>query len=223
MRRIIEYLRFFFYVSVNWNIWLAFFMLYHDVRGAWRYGAHGTFIPEPLHRLTIQQADISNSSPYEAVNFYMLEKLLGSFRQMTNDDAIVDLGCGKGRVLIVAAHYGFKKLTGIDFASELCREAVSNMRAAATRFPGLEWQVFHSDVLEYEIRPLDNVFFMFNPFGEATISRFVGKLDHSCKMYPRKTWFIYASPRHAGVLLKRGFKQVYSHQLMNLSGCIMCR
>lgn len=123
MKLFLQYAHFFFYTTSNWNLGLAFFMLYHDIRGAFKYGPRKTFAPVPLRRLTIHNADISKSSPYEAVSFYMLEKLLTAFRSFSEENSIVDLGCGKGRVLVVATHYGFKRITGIDFAKELCGEA----------------------------------------------------------------------------------------------------
>ncbi|HKZ65584.1 MAG TPA: hypothetical protein VJ111_04480 [Chitinophagaceae bacterium] len=72
MKTVLQYIRFFFYTSRNWNIWLAFFMLYHDIRGAMKYGIRRTFAPVQLRHLTLTNTDISKSSPYEAVNYYML-------------------------------------------------------------------------------------------------------------------------------------------------------
>ena len=198
-------------------------MLYHDIRGAFRYGLRKTFAPVPLKYLTIENADLTRSSPYEAVNYYMLEKLLTTFRILSQEVSIVDLGCGKGRVMAVAAHLGFKKITGIDFAKELCDEAVFNMRTAQIRIADIDWKVVHGNVLDYTIKPDDAVFFMFNPFVEVTLTQFLDNLEHSCKSFPRKTWFLYATPLHVGALLNRGYKIVYQKKLMNLAGKIFCR
>jgi len=35
----------------------------------------------------------------------------------------IDIGCGKGRVLLMAAEHGFRKIIGIDFAADLCLTA----------------------------------------------------------------------------------------------------
>ncbi|HLG38929.1 MAG TPA: class I SAM-dependent methyltransferase, partial [Chitinophagaceae bacterium] len=123
MKTIFQYIGFFFYTAFNWSPWLAFFILYHDIRGAIQYSIRRTFTPVKLSRLTISNADITKSSPYEAVNYFMLEKLLTAFRRLSPGNSITDLGCGKGRVIAVAAHFGFTNITGIDFAKELCEEA----------------------------------------------------------------------------------------------------
>ena len=223
MKTVFQYARFFFYTTSNWSIWLAFFMLYHDIRGAFTYGLRKTFTPVQLKHLTIENGDITRSSPYEAVNYYMLEKLVKSFRILSSESSIIDLGCGKGRVMVVAAHSGFKKITGIDFAKELCDEAVLNMNRAQDRFHDTSWKIIHGNVLDYSIMADDTVFFMFNPFVEATLNQFLDNLEQSCKQFPRKTWFLYASPVHVSALQKRGYKVVFRKKLMNLEGKILCK
>jgi SAM-dependent methyltransferase len=220
MKTVLQYIRFFFYVALNWNLPLAFFVLYHDIRGALKYRIK-TFVPVPLTRLNTGNADISKSSPYEAVNYYMLERLLAVFRRLSALDSIVDLGCGKGRVMVVAAHFGFIRITGIDFASELCAAASANMKKTQEKFPGLSWKVINLNVLDYPIQPGDKVFFMFNPFDQETLVRFLGKLEQSCKTHPRKTYFIYASPQHLAVLESRGYQVIYRRTLLNLKGVIL--
>ena len=223
MKTVIQYIRFFFYTAINWNIWLAFFMLYHDIRCALKYGIRRTFAPVQLRHLTLTNADMSLSSPYEAVNYYILEKLLATFRKLSVPNSIVDLGCGKGRVMVVAAHLGFKKITGIDFARELCEEAICNMKRTKDSMPGIDWNVIHANVLDYTILPDDAVFFMFNPFVGHTLHLFLDRLEESCKLFPRKTWFLYASPLHAGALQKRGYEIIFRQKLMNMEGLILCK
>ena len=104
-----------------------------------KYGSRRTFAPVKLRDLTITNADILKSSPYEAVSYFMLEKLLTAFRRLSSDTSIVDLGCGKGRVMIVAAYFGFKQIAGVDFAKELCEEATSNMKRVQSDIPGIDW------------------------------------------------------------------------------------
>lgn len=222
VKTVVQYIRFFFYIAINWNIWLAFFTLYHDIRGGIKYKIR-TFSPVALKHLNIQNADISKSSPYEAVNYYMLEMLLKAFRKFSNSHSIVDLGCGKGRVMAVSAYFGFTHITGIDFAKELCQEAILNMNKTQVLIPGINWQVINADVVDYAIQPDDSVFFMFNPFVEETLNIFLNKLEVSCRLFPRKSYFIYASPQHANALEKKGYELIYSYRIMNLRGMIFSK
>jgi len=222
VKTVFQYIRFFFYIAWNWTPWLAFFILYHDIRGAIKYGIR-TFAPVKLTDLTITNADITKSSPYEAVNYYMLEKLLNEFRKLSQATSIVDLGSGKGRVMVVAAYFGFTQITGIDFAKELCEEASANMKKIEKDYPVIAWKVITANVLDYKILPEDSVFFMFNPFAEETLASFLDKLEESCRLFPRKIYVLYASPLHTSTLQKRGYDIVYSHSLMNLKGVILLK
>ena len=222
MRKVWQYISHFFYVAVNWNIWMAFFMVYDNIRGALKYGSN-TLIPIELKNLTITGGDIKKASRYEAVSFYMLEQLLTAFRKISGETSIIDLGCGKGRMMMVAPHFGFTNIKGIDFARELCQQAIANMKVKEKQFPGIKSKVIHQNVEEYDIRPGDSVFFMFNPFDSQVLKNFLRKLDASCEQFPRTTYFIYASPQHQQMLLDDGYALVYQKQKMYLKGIIAVR
>lgn len=217
-----KYLSHFWYVAINWNIWMAFFMLYDNIRGSRKYGSN-TFATIELKNLTLVNGDIKKASRYEAVSFYMLEKLFSAFRKISGQSSIVDLGCGKGRVMMVAAHFGFTEITGIDFAREVCEDAIVNMQKKQKQFPEIKWKVLNQNVQDYEIGPSDSVFFMFNPFTQSVLRKFLKNLDASCDQFPRTTYFLYASPQHQKLLLDNGYAIIFQKQKMHLRGIIMVR
>ena len=219
MKTFWQYISYFFYNAINWSLWLALFVLYHDIRGAFKYGIH-TFSPIDLKKLTITNGDTSKASRYEAVNFFLLEKLLENFRKLSSVTSIVDLGCGKGRVLVVAAYYGFTNIKGIDFAVELCQEATKNMEKVKSKFPLIHWKIINSSIEEYDILPDDTVFFMFNPFTEEIIRIFLNKLERSCQQFPRTTYFLYASPLYKELLTGIGYEIIFQKRIMHLQGII---
>lgn len=222
MKNLWKYISHFWYVAINWNIWMAFFMLYDNIRGSIKYGT-GTFAPVELKDMKIVGGDIKKSSRYEAVSFYMLEKLFNAFRKLSGERTIVDLGCGKGRMMMVAAHFEFDHVTGIDFAANLCELAMANAQKKGVQFPGVKWEVFNEDVNDYDIKPTDCVFFMFNPFNEIVLKKFLQKLDDSCSHFPRQVYFLYASPQHDQLLLDDGYVIVYQKEKMYLKSIIAVR
>jgi SAM-dependent methyltransferase len=222
MKLIWKYISHFWYVATNWNIWMAFFMVYDNIRGSLRYGTN-TFIPVELKDLTITNGDRKKASRYEAVSFYMLEKLLSAFQKVSGLKSIIDLGSGKGRVLMVAPHFGFTNITGIDFAKELCEQATANMKEKEKQFPGIRWNIINENVEHYEIRNEDSVFFMFNPFTEVVLKNFLEKLDQSCHQFPRSIYFLYASPQYQQLLLDNGYAIIYQKQMMHLESVIAVR
>lgn len=222
MKTFLNYIKHFFYVAINWNIWMAFFMVYDNIRGAIKYGSN-TFTPVALKKLTIKNGDIQKASPYEAVSFYMLEKLLEAFRKISSETSIIDLGSGKGRIMMVAAHFGFNHMTGIDFARELCSQAIVNMTKKEKQFPGIQWQVLNQNVEDYSIASYDSVFFMFNPFTKEVLEHFIKKLEASCEQFPRPIYFLYASPLYQQSLLDSGYAIIYQKQRMHMKAIIAVR
>ncbi len=208
MKKLIHNIYAFFYLCINWNPWLAIFITWHELKRGPKYGID-TVMPERLEILTIPEGDIKKSLPYEAVSYYLLEKLLSQFRKLSDASSITDIGCGKGRVMVVAAHFGFRVIRGIDFAKELCEEAAANMERIQTKFPGLSWKVTFGDVLNYELTTDDSVFFMFNPFNKEVLEKFLQKVERSIAATPRQIWFIYASPLYLDSLLQYGYHVIW--------------
>lgn len=224
MKKLLHNIYNFFYVGFNWNLPLAFFVTWHEVKRGAKYKIN-TIKRVSLDDLTISEGDKTKSSPYEALNFYILENLLDHFRKsFPNEKSLVDVGSGKGRIMVAAAHFGFTNITGIDFAKELCESARQNINHIQSRFPGTTFNIYCNDILNYPIKSVDNVFFLFNPFNKEIMEKFSDKIDESVKENPRTIYFIYANPLQKNVLLERGYKEIFSiKKLRLLEGIILMR
>ena len=221
MKKWLNYIKLFWYFAANWNPVLAGFILWHEVRGEKKYGIT-TSEPVELSKLTISNGNIKQSSRYEAVNYFILEALLSRLRTITNETSFTDLGCGKGRAMAVAAHYGFTKIKGVDFAKEVCSVAEHHLQNLPTQFPEMEYELHCQNVLEYEIEPNESVFFLFNPFSDEIISRFLEKVNISTAQYPRTIYFLYASPKHVETFFEFEYEPVYrKRKLKWLDGVIL--
>jgi SAM-dependent methyltransferase len=107
----------------------------------------------------------------------------------------VDFGCGKGRVLMMAARYGFRRVVGVDFSAELCRVARRNLEIFRQRTGvSVEFEVVEADVLAYPFRDDENVFYLFNPFDAVVMRRILARIDESRRRAPRPVWLIYYYP-----------------------------
>ena len=214
----------FFYVAFNWNLPLAIFITWHEIKRGPKYNIN-TIKPVSLEALTITEGDISKSSPYEALNFYILETLLENFRKLfPREKSILDIGSGKGRVMVVAAHYGFKNITGVDFARELCAVAERNISKISVQFPDTIFIIHCKDILKYTIDKSDKVFFLYNPFNKEVMEKLVEKIDRSVKEHARTIYIIYANPQQKEVLLQNGYREVFSiKKLRLLEGVILLK
>src|SRR2546423_7653399 len=79
-----------------------------------------------LSTTSFAPARLRDATIYGPVNGWAFRKLLRTIR-LPRNSAFVDLGCGLGRACILAAEYGFEKVTGVELAPELCAAANENI------------------------------------------------------------------------------------------------
>jgi SAM-dependent methyltransferase len=114
---------------------------------------------------------------------------------LPKDGAFVDLGSGKGRVLLIAAQSGFQRIIGVEFSRELCEIARENVKAFLRQTQiEVQIEVIESDVATWPIDCGYNVFFMFHPFKINVLARFLDNLHSSLTQFPRKIWLILNNP-----------------------------
>jgi len=125
--------------------------------------------------------------------FEMLRHLAIDYTQYE----FVDLGSGKGRALLVASEFPFRRITGVEFARELHEIASENIR----RYRGgtqkcREITALHCDAMEYRFAEVPTVVFMFNPFRPAVLTPVLRELEASIRRRPRDVILVYQSPFH---------------------------
>lgn len=122
-------------------------------------------------------------------------------KHFSKEDTFVDLGSGKGRTLLIASDY-LDNLKGVEFSEELCDIARKNIIVYGNK-TGKNLQdkvsVFCTDVTKYIISDEDNIFYLYNPFNETVLSKFISNLEISISKAPRKVWIIYYYPVHSSV------------------------
>jgi SAM-dependent methyltransferase len=154
---------------------------------------------DTIEIIELDQLDIpSDNKPfgmrYEVTRARPFRKLLHTL-QLPRDGVFVDLGSGKGRVLMLAAEYGFRKIIGVEFSSQLNAIAHDNIAVFQEKqHLDSDIEIIESDVVNYEIEPDQIVFFMFNPFYTIIIETLLEKIARSLEKHPRKVWLIYQYP-----------------------------
>lgn len=211
--KFLYYFKYFYFITKNWNVKLAAFTVYHEIKGEKKYQIDTIRIDNLQHQ-KIKSNNLKHASIYQATNYFIIEK---AFEFLRNDNAnhyIVDFGCGRGRVLVVAAFYGFKKITGIDFGESLCREAELNIGKIKPLFPQTNFEIICDDAVNYSIENDTNVFFFFNPFDEIVMLQIVKNILSSLKKNARKIYIVYINPLHKEIFLSAGFQEEYFFRKM---------
>jgi SAM-dependent methyltransferase len=146
---------------------------------------------------------VEHARPYGATQVMALR---GLFRTLDVDPGrvLVDFGSGKGRVLMVAAQFGFRSVRGVEFSAGLCDVAQRNIERFR-RKAGIEtdFEIIHADAAGYAVRPDEDVFFLFNSFDDHVLERVLANIAHSYIMRPRPMLLIYRRPVHEAVITER--------------------
>ncbi len=169
-----------------------------------RYGVETQAWAE-LRDLTIRGDHRAQGARYQPTHVGPLRRMLRVLRhRFTPGRAFVDLGCGKGRALMVAAEFGFPVIRGIEFAHELCAVATANC-AAYKRRRGIAtaFHIIEADVVWYPLVGDETVIFMFNPFDAAIMSRVLDNITASLAASPRRLLILYHNPRQSRVIAQR--------------------
>jgi hypothetical protein len=109
--------------------------------------------------------------------------------------ALVNFGSGKGRVLLVASEFPFKRIIGVEFARELHEIACQNVKAYRSPTQKCrDLQCLHQNAAEFVFPPEPLVIFMENPFGPEVLKRVFKNLQSSLLEIPRNAALIYENP-----------------------------
>ena len=104
------YIKYFYFLFINWNIKIAWIMIKQEIAGEKKYGINTTGADE-LYKLEKQGIDISHATIYMPVSYTLLEEAFKQLNFYKPQVHFLDIGCGKGRALCVAAGFAlFEKL-----------------------------------------------------------------------------------------------------------------
>ncbi len=111
------------------------------------------------------------------------------------DYTFVDLGCGKGRPLLVASEFSFQDIIGVDLSSPLAQVARRNARIIANRFPArTPVRVAVGDASNYPLPPGNLVIFLYHPFHAELIANVVAGVEAALATESRSIYVIYYNP-----------------------------
>jgi predicted RNA methylase len=113
----------------------------------------------PLHLLSIESSNLPYRLAYSASTLKATSSILSELDIDYTKYVFIDFGSGKGRVLLLACEYPFKKVIGVEFARELHEMAVRNIRSYRSATQKChDVQSVLCDATEYEIPPEPAIF-----------------------------------------------------------------
>jgi SAM-dependent methyltransferase len=156
--------------------------------------------PAAFHEMlnTLQQSPISDQAVLNFHNFTFL-----------------DLGSGKGRTLLMASEYPFRRIVGVELLPslhEIARRNLSQYKSDTQKCFALESICADATAFPFPDDPL--VIYLFNPFPEAGLRHVFANLEQSLREHPRAVYVLYHNPLLEHVLMENGLlrKIAWSHQ-----------
>lgn len=119
----------------------------------------------PLDQTSFKPERLRDATQYGPTNGWAVRRLLKRLN-LPRELRFCDVGSGLGRICILAAEYGFAKVTGVELAPELCgaaRENIAGCRLSVAQRATIS--ILQMDALDYCASTEDDVFFMFRPFS----------------------------------------------------------
>lgn len=126
--------------------------------------------------------------------------------------SFIDLGCGMGRAMLLAAAMPFRDVLGVELNPELAAMAQKNVqlwKAAGRARCGM--RVLCGDATEFEFPDNPCVAFLFNPFGRTVLRRLLKNLGRVFANRPGQLDMLYVN-HECGNLFKQhgGFTPLWS-------------
>ncbi|MEX6505862.1 class I SAM-dependent methyltransferase [Jiella sp. M17.18] len=113
----------------------------------------------------------------------------------------IDIGCGMGRPLCIAARCAFRRVVGVELSPMLAQQAERNA-AAVIRFGKARCDnghIVNQNAIDFELPYEDCVIFLFNPFDAEILARVLANIEERVRD-GHKIYFIHQNPVHRSVL-----------------------
>lgn len=143
--------------------------------------------------LGIEAADaLRDAVQYLPSPAHITRRLLHSLGLTPAQWAFVDFGCGKGRVLLVAAQLGFRRVQGIEISPQLAEIARQNLRAYRGPRASIEHvEVTCGDARRARLPGEDTVFHFYHPFEGEVLRAVLDNIRASVEAHPRRIRVLY--------------------------------
>ena len=182
----------------------SFFSLYsymHDKYFDFKFNTD-TFSWVQVNELDVNDKKKEHAVLYQATRVLPLRQLFEKLN-ISKESTLVDIGCGKGRVLLVASEFGFEDVRGIEFSPSLCEIAKKNIIKFKNKTGRTSsFRVVISDAAQYQFEDDEDVFFLYNPFDEVILNKVLQNISASLNRCNRKVQIIYANAVHKSQIEK---------------------
>jgi SAM-dependent methyltransferase len=108
---------------------------------------------------------------------------------------LIDLGCGKGRVLIVGSEFPFREVIGVEISGTLAAMARSNIAIVRRTFPTRPpIRVAVANAMTYALPDVPVAIFLYRPFSAAGTATLLAHIETALQQRSHPLSIIYYNP-----------------------------
>jgi hypothetical protein len=148
-----------------------------------------------LSDLDIPSKNWIDGNDYAAIEPFRFQRVMAGFNIAFDGYTFIDFGSGKGRALLLASEFPFKRIVGLEFSPQLHRTAEENIRhyrSAAQKCRNI--QSLNLDFCDYALPPEPSVLFFFHPCRIHVLMRVANRISRSLSAHPRPLYIAYVAP-----------------------------
>jgi SAM-dependent methyltransferase len=147
----------------------------------------------PIETLIPQWTDCHDYFPTSFTTFRIAMDVV---KPRPGEDVFLDYGSGKGRALVMAAHYPFRRIIGVEISAGLNAEARANLDQCAHRLTCKDIELWTGSAASFPVPPEASVIFFYNPFHGSVLRQVLANLRASLDAHPRRLTVVYNNPVH---------------------------
>ena len=131
-----------------------------------------------------------HASGYAGIPPSTLRPALAALPFKSEEFTFIDIGCGKGRALLIASEFPFRHVIGVELAIDMAQVARANVALKPAWKERIS--VANEDALTFELPNGPVVFFLYNPFTTMLLRRFLARIHRQLCCSPRPAFVIDA-------------------------------
>ena len=152
----------------------------------------------PLDKLTIDSPNRQFGHDYHPVHRLSFDWAMAQIPDPLRDFTFVDYGAGRGRALLLAAQYPFRKIVGVEFARELQDDALMNI----AQFPRSlmkcrDVDCLLMDAVDFPVPETKGVFLFNDSFDREVLETVLARTISSYRANPRRIYLVFVRPPQA--------------------------
>ncbi len=138
-------------------------------------------------------------SPYQPTEPALFHEMLAALQRQAAIDfrgfTFLDFGSGKGRTLLMASDYPFRRIIGVELLPALHAVAAENIgKYHADSQKCTDLCSICADATQFVLPVEPLILYLFNPFPEEGLRRVLANIDQSLRSNPRPFYLLYHNP-----------------------------